>query len=336
MRKKIRVYDLDEIKSDNLSQKIDFCEFAEQKSAKEVLFAMRSSQDGIDILEAQRRLPDARANAIESEKKQSLFSKFLCQIKELMVLVLLISGVVSIIIGGIEHSSSEIIDGSIILGIVIMNAIFGVFQERKSEKAIESLKNLTQPETLVLREGMVSKIKTNELVLGDIVCLEAGSIVPADLRLIETSDVKISEASLTGESEAVSKNAELIFDRKMPLAERKNMAYASSVVENGNAKGVVVALGKNTEIGKIAQSLKETKKESTPLQKNIQSVGKVLTWLILLMAGITFVLKVIVEPTQILKAFLTAVAISVAAIPESMPAVITIIMSLQNFQNKKQ
>ncbi len=307
-----------------------------QKSVEDVLQTYNSSKDGLSSSAAQERLQEAKGFHIVAGKRQSFFSKFLCQIKELMVLVLLMSGIVSIIIGIISHSGSEIIDGGIILGIVFMNALFGVFQERKSEKAIESLKNMTQAETKVLRDGKVFKIKTTELVLGDVVCLEAGSIVPADLRLIETANIKISEASLTGESEAVEKFADAVYDKEMALADRRNMAYASSIVENGHAKGVVVALGTKSEIGKIAESLKETKKELTPLQKAIQGVGKFLTYIILLMAGITFVLEVVANPNQILQAFLTAVAISVAAIPESMPAVITIIMSLGVAKLSKQ
>lgn len=302
----------------------------------EVLKNFCSKKEGLSEKEASERLIESQKFLIQPQKKQSFLSKFFAQIKELMVLVLLFAGIISIVIGIVENSSSEIIDGSIILGIVVMNALFGVFQERKSEKAIESLKNLTQPETNVLRDEKVLKIKTNELVFGDIVCLDAGSIVPADLRLIETSNIKINEASLTGESEAITKNADLVFDKDTALGDRKNMAFSSSVVESGHAKGVVVAIGKQTEIGKIAESLKETKKELTPLQKNIQGVGKILTYLILLIASVTFVLEVIANPNQIMQAFLTAVAISVAAIPESMPAVITIIMSLGIAKLSKQ
>ena len=284
--------------------------------------------NGLSELQAKERILQSQKYLIKSEKKQSFISKFFAQIKELMVLVLLISGIISIVIGALENSTSEIIDGAIILGIVVINALFGVYQERKSEKAIESLKDLTRPETNVLRNGKVVKIKTTELVFGDIVCLEAGSIVPADLRLIETSNIKVNESSLTGESEAVEKFADVVYNKDMPLAERKNMVFAGSVVENGHAKGIVVTLGTESELGKIAESLKETKKELTPLQKSIQGVGKVLTYLILLVATVTFILESIANPSEILQAFLTAVAISVAAIPESMPAVITIIMSL--------
>ena len=307
-----------------------------QKSVDECISQLKSKNSGLSQSEVDNRFQNAQKVQIRAGKKQSFLSKFFAQIKELMVLILLVSGIVSIVIGIVEKSSSEIIDGAIILGIVVMNAFFGVFQERKSEKAIDSLKNMTQPETKVLRDGKVFKIKTSELVHGDIVFLEAGSIVPADLRLIESTNIKINEASLTGESEPVEKFAEIVYDKEVSLADRKNMAYAGSVVENGHAKGLVVAIGIESEIGKIAESLKDTKKELTPLQKGIQGVGKFLTYIILLMAGITFILEAIANPNQILQAFLTAVAISVAAIPESMPAVITIIMSLGVAKLSKQ
>ena len=305
-------------------------------SISESLNLLSSKKSGLSKNEAETRLPQAKEFALKDEKHSSFFSKFFEQIKELMVLVLLVSGVVSIVIGIIEKANSEIVDGSIILGIVVMNALFGVFQERKSEKAIDSLKKISQPQTLVLRDGQILKIKTDEIVLGDVVCLQAGSIVPADLRLIESSNLAINESTLTGESKASKKYADSLYEKDVALADRKNIAYGGSVVESGHAKGVVFAIGKESEIGKIAQSLKETKKELTPLQKNIQSVGKVLTYIILLMAAVTFVLETISNPNQILRSFLTAVAISVAAIPESMPAVITIIMSLGISKLSKQ
>lgn len=305
-------------------------------SAEECLKKMSSSMFGLSNNEVQLRLKDSQNLLISKQKKSNLFLKFLAQLKELMVLILLFSSLISIIIGAIENSSSEIVDGIIILGIVVMNAIFGVVQEHKTEKAIESLKKMTEAETLVLRDGKVEKIPSSSLVHGDIVVLEAGAIVPADVRILESTNLKINESALTGESNAVSKSADIVYHENKAIADRKNMAYCGSVVENGHAKGLVVAIGKESEFGKIAESLKETKKELTPLQKNIQSVGKILTYLILLIATVTFILEVIARPHEILNAFLTAVAISVAAIPESMPAVITIIMSLGIAQLSKQ
>ena len=299
-----------------------------QKSVKQCMEDFDVRENGLTTSQAKSRIQESQKFLIKSEKKQSLLSKFWAQIRELMVLVLLVSGIVSIVIGIIENTVGEVVDGAIILGIVVMNALFGVYQENKSEKAIENLKNMTKPETFVLRDGKICKIKTSELVFGDIVCLNAGSIVPADLRLIETQNLKVKESALTGESESIDKDASMIYNKETQVFDRKNCVFQSSVVECGHAKGVVTKIGEQTEIGKIAISLKEEKKDLTPLQKNIKSIGKILTFIILLIAGITFVLEVIANPNEILKAFLTAVAISVAAIPESLPAVITIIMSL--------
>lgn len=283
---------------------------------------------GLTASQVKARTDESKKFLIKDHKKASFISKFWAQIKELMVLVLLVSGVVSIVIGIIESSTGEIVDGTIILGIVVMNALFGIYQENKSEKAIENLKNMTKPDTFVLREGKVCKIKTCELVFGDIVCLNAGSIVPADLRLIETQNLKVKESALTGESESIEKDANIVYRADRQIFDRKNCVFQSSVVECGHGKGIVTKIGVQTEIGKIAESLREEVKDLTPLQKNIKSIGKILTYIILLIAGITFVLEVVANPNKILEAFLTAVAISVAAIPESLPAVITIIMSL--------
>ena len=305
-------------------------------SPEKCLALVSSKMDGLTYADVQARLAKSKELQIEKAKKSNLFIKFLGQLKELMVLILLISAVVSIIIGITKNSPSEIVDGGIILGIVVMNAIFGVVQEFKTEKAIESLKKMTESTANVLRDGKVERIKSTDLVFGDIVLLEAGTIVPADLRLTESVNLKINESALTGESDAVIKSAKAQYTADTPIGDRKNIAYFGSVVENGRGKGVVVALGKQTEFGKIAESLKDTKKELTPLQKNIQSVGKVLTYLILLIASVTFILEAVARPDEILNAFLTSVAISVAAIPESMPAVITIIMSLGIAELSKQ
>ena len=174
-----------------------------QKSVKQCMEDFDVRENGLTTSQAKSRIQESQKFLIKSEKKQSLLSKFWAQIRELMVLVLLVSGIVSIVIGIIENTAGEVVDGAIILGIVVMNALFGVYQENKSEKAIENLKNMTKPETFVLRDGKICKIKTSELVFGDIVCLNAGSIVPADLRLIETQNLKVKESALTGESESI-------------------------------------------------------------------------------------------------------------------------------------
>ncbi len=298
----------------------------QNKSVKETLNDLKSSIYGLNENEVKNR--SQNLSNVKNYKKNSIVSKFFQQFFDLMIIILLLSSAVSIVIGVIENSTSEIIDGCIILFIVIMNAVFGVIQEYKAEKSLEALNKLTQPETYVMRNRQLKKISTQSLVIGDIVSLEAGCIVPADLRLIETHQLKIDESSLTGESHAIEKEADILCPNSCPLGERKNMAYKGTVITCGRGYGAVVALGEDTELGKIEKVIKDNQKEMTPLQKSIKDVGKILTYLVLAIAVLTFIIEICINPANIMDAFLTSVAISVAAIPESMPAVITIIMSL--------
>lgn len=297
-------------------------------SVEQTLLSVDSSRQGLNATQVDAKLSTLQPSDFETSKRQSTFVKFIQQFKDLMILILLLASSVSIVIGAVEGAFSEILDGLIILAIVLMNAIFGVVQENKAEKSLDALKKLTQPEAIVIRSGEPVRLNVSKLVIGDVVVLEAGTIVPADVRIIESALLQIDESSLTGESFPVRKDANLIFKQGTPLADRKNMAYRGTSISSGRGLGVVVATGSDTEIGKIAKAIKEVGKESTPLQKNIKEVGKLLTILVLAMATITFILEVVARPGNILEAFLTAVAISVAAIPESMPAVITIIMSM--------
>ncbi len=295
-------------------------------TVEESLIKLGTSQNGLkesDVASRQSTIAD-----IEAAKHTSYLHKFFAQFKDLMIIILLIASIVSVIIGLCQGTVSELIDGGIILAIVIMNAIFGSLQESKAEKSLDALKKMAEPEVIVLRNGEQVKINYRKLVLGDIVVLEPGTILPADVRIISSCELQIDEAALTGESHAARKYADKRLDINTPLADRVNMAYRGSIVTSGRGLAVVCALGLETELGKIASAIKEVKKEQTPLQKNIKEVGKLLTYLVLAMAGITFILEVVARPGNILEAFLTAVAISVAAIPESMPAVITIIMSM--------
>ena len=289
---------------------------------------LSSSPNGLSKEEAFLREGRYKSERLEAPKKEGFIKKFFKQFADLMIIILLLAATVSLIIGLISSSTSELFDALIIMAIVFMNAIFGVVQEYKAEKSLEALSKLTEPECFVLRDGQMIKINTNELVIGDIVSLEAGAIVPADLRLIESHQLKLDESSLTGESHQIEKNASDVCLQNAPLGERHNMAYKGTVVACGRGLGVTVALGDKTELGKIASVIKDSQKEMTPLQKSIKDVGKVLTYLVLLVAIITFIIEIIINPANIMDAFLTSVAISVAAIPESMPAVITIIMSL--------
>ena len=298
-----------------------------KKSVEQCLKETSSCANGLSQEEAKRREKDVLHDEFFDEKR-GIVSKFFAQFFDLMIIILLLASLVSIVIGLVQKTSEEIIDGVAILAIVVMNAIFGVVQEHKAEKSLQALKKLTEQEAFVYRDGALKKISSSQLVIGDIISLEAGSILPADCRLIESFEVKIDESSLTGESQSVEKDARFVASHSLPIAEQKNMVFKGTNVTYGRGKACVVALGIDTEFGKIAKGVKENSKELTPLQKSIKDVAKILTFLVLAIAFVTFVIEICISPANIMEAFLTAVAIAVAAIPESMPAVITIIMSM--------
>lgn len=302
---------------------------AYELSRSEVLETLKTSKNGLSNDEAKIRLEKEGLNQPKEVKKKNAFLKFLAQFKDIMIIILIVAAVISIAVAIKENQTSELIDGFIILGIVLINAIIGFLQENKAENALEKLKSLTKPEAKVLRDGELVKISSPFLVKGDVVILEAGDIVPADLRILESANLNCDESSLTGESNPVSKSAEYKCSSSVALADRKNMLYSGNIITNGRAVAVVVATGADTEIGKIANMLATTEKEVTPLQKNIATVGKIITIIVLCVALITFVCGIVLRPEEpIIEAFLIAVALAVAAIPESLPAVITIIMSM--------
>lgn len=307
------------------------------KSIEDSIKELNSKYSGLSKEEAQKRLAKHGNNSLPESKKQNKFVKFLMQFKDIMVIILLIAAIISFIVAITKKNYSDLFEGGVIFFIVILNAIIGVIQESKAEDALESLKKSTEPYCKVIRDGNIKRIKTSNLTIGDIVVLEAGDIVPADLRLIETHSLKCDESALTGESIAVNKNAELILKENTSLADRKNMAYSSTVVSFGRGKGLVVDIGTNTEIGKIANMINTSDKDLTPLEKSIKKVGKIITISVVLIAIVIFLVEVFIADTiDILNAFLVSVTLAVAAIPESLPAVITIIMAigLQNLAKK--
>ena len=299
------------------------------KTVDECLKQVDSNKSGLSEKSAEERLQKYGKNLLPQKKQKSKMARFFSQFKDIMIIILLVASAISITIAIVQKTYSEMIDGFIILAIVILNAIIGYVQEVKAEQEMKALMSLSEPYCKVLRDGEIKKIPSQNVTIGDIVVLEAGDIVPCDLRLVECANLKSDESSLTGESVPVEKDCEFVCDPNTPLADRKNMLFKGSVVTIGRAQGVCVAIGKDTELGKIATMLTEEEKSLTPLQKSIKMVGKVITIIVLLIATITFVLEVALKPGgSVIEAFLTAVAISVAAIPESLPAVITIIMSI--------
>lgn len=264
-------------------------------------------------------------NELKAKKKKTLLIKFLEQFKDFMIIILIITALVSGIIGYIENEG--ITDSIIILIVVIMNAIIGVAQESKAEKSLEALQKLSSHVAKVIRNGELIIIPSKELVPGDIVVLETGDYVPADLRIIEAVNLKVQEASLTGESVPVEKNIEAISDEKVGIGDRTNMLFASSLITYGRGKGIVVETGMNTEVGKIASIINDTNETETPLQEKLNKLGKTLGIGALIICAVIFVIGLLYGKNP-LDMFMTAVSLAVAAIPEGLAAVSTIVLAI--------
>ena len=282
-----------------------------------VLNSVNTTEYGLTSENAKQKLITNGANKLTGEKKQSKLAKFFAQLKDVMLIILICAAAISIVIAIIEKSTSELVDGIMILLIVVVNMLIGYFQSIKAENALKELTKLSQPYAKVIRDGKVASIKTAELVPGDIVLLEAGDVVPADIYLLESYSLKCDEASLTGESLAVEKTVGVLSE-KTSLGDRKNMCYSSSVVVYGRGRGVVVATGNNAEIGKIANMLKGSTNEDTPLQKSLNKLGKIITVTVLIIAILMFVINISLYPDNFLGAFMIAVALAVGAIPEGL------------------
>ena len=294
---------------------------------KEVLDRQKTSAQGLSSIEAERRLNDFGNNEIEKAKKMSFAKCFFKQFLNIMVLILLVSSFVSMSLAIINKVYSDLFEGFVILFIVLMNALIGVFQEYKAQACVEELQKYNKINVKVWRDGIIKSIDSRHLVCGDVVEIESGNVVSADIRLIEANNFTCDESSLTGESIPAEKNANTVLKSSTPLAERVNMAYSGSLVSGGKAKGVVVATAKNTELGRIARMIFSTKKEITPLQKSINKIGKIITWVVVAVSILIMLIELFCG-NSVVDAMMTAVALAVAAIPESLPAVITIIMAL--------
>jgi Ca2+-transporting ATPase len=298
-----------------------------QMSVDEVMQSVNSSMSGITPSEADTRLKQNGPNELQEKKKTPWYIKFLAQFKDVMILVLLAAAAVSAIIAIVQGHPSELIDSGIILAIVLLNATIGVVQESKAESAMEALKSLNKPFAKVRRDEVIMKVKSSELVVGDIVLLEAGDIVPADMRLIQCVSLKIEEAALTGEAVPSEKHLDIIDKNPIPLGDRYNMAFSTGMVAYGRGEGVIVATGQNTEVGRIATMLNEEEETVTPLQIQLSKTAKVLSIMVLVIAAVIFAASLL-RQNPIMEAFMTAVAIAVAAIPEGLPAVVTIILAI--------
>jgi len=286
-----------------------------------VLKTLNSSQEGLSDAQVSKSLEEHGKNQLEAKKNTNLLQKFIAQFKDLMIIVLLAAALVSVFVG-------EGVDAIIILLVVVLNAIFGVFQEAKAEQAIDALKELSAPQAHVKRNGKVVTIKSEDVVPGDIVLLEAGDIIPADLRLLESAGLKMEESALTGESVPVEKKTAVLTDEKLPIGDQLNMAFMNSNVTYGRGSGVVVATGMQTQVGQIANMINNAEENTTPLQENLNQLSKVLTGLILVIAVIVFIVGMVRGEETLINMLLTAISLAVAAIPEGLPAIVTITLAL--------
>lgn len=298
------------------------------KNIKEIEKELRTNiKTGLGDKDVQIRQDEFGKNRIEEGKKESLLVKFLNQFKDFMIIILIIAAIISAVVSYLE-GTGDYFDSIIIIAIVVFNGIMGLIQEAKAEKSIEALKKMSAPVAKVRRNGKVLTVNGEDIVPGDIVILETGCYVPADIRLINTYNLKVEESSLTGETEAVEKDENAVFNnQKIPLGDMKNMVFAGTAVVNGHAEGIVTNIGMNTEVGKIASMIITNEAPQTPIQKKLSEVGKVLGIACVVICALIFVIGVI-KKISVVEMFMTSVGLAVAAIPEGLPAIVTIILSI--------
>ena len=285
-----------------------------------------NEKKGLSKDEVEKRFIKYGKNKLKDKPKESLIIKFFKQFNDFMIIILIIASIISAVISNIQ-GENDYIDSIIIIAIVILNAIMGVIQEAKAEKSIEALQQMTPPKAKVLRDGATTEINAEELVPGDIIILEAGNYVPADCRLLESFNLKIEESSLTGENEPILKDANIICEKDIPLGDMLNIAFMTSIVVNGHGKAIVTETGMNTKVGQIANMMIENESPETPIQRKLGQVGKILGIICLAICFIIFIIGLIknIEPMEM---FMTSVGLAVAAIPEGLPAIVTIMLSI--------
>ncbi len=293
----------------------------EEKSMREILDALHTdTEKGLTEEEAAKRLQEDGPNVLKEGKKKTAAESFLEQLNDPLICVLLVAALVSFLL-------KEVSDAAIIAVVIIVNATVGVIQEGKAQKALEALKKLTSPKAVVRRGGTIRELPASELVKGDVVILETGAQVAADLRLVRTWNLKIEESALTGESLPVNKDAAFQAAKALPVGDRKNEAFMSTLVTSGRGEGVVIGAGMETEIGKIASIISAVPKEFTPLQKKLADLGKILSIVSILLCAALFGIAVL-QHRNIMEMLITAISLAVAAVPEGLPAIVTIVLAL--------
>lgn len=305
----------------------NFCKMTIKKIEEEL---KTSTNNGINNFDVKRRLKLYGSNALKRTKKRNIFLKFLDQFKDFMIIILIISSVISYVLG-------ETTDAIIIFAIIFLNAVIGLIQEGKAEKSLESLKKLSTPKSKVIRSGKFQIISSEDLVVGDLVILDAGDLVPADIRLSEAINLSVQESSFTGESTPVDKNTDIIDKDNINISDMKNMVFSSSLITYGRGKGIVVATGMNTQIGKIAKFIQEESISNTPLKKKLDSLGKILGISAIAICAVIFLMGLLIYKMNVFEIFLVSISLAVAAIPEGLPAVATIVLAIgvQKMAKKK-
>ena len=294
---------------------------------EDVLHKLNTNEkNGLKEEDVKKLQKEEGKNKLQDSKKESIFIKFIKQFNDFMIIILIIASIISAIVSKVQ-GENDYIDSIIIILIVILNAIMGVVQEQKAEKSIEALKKLTPQKAKVIRNGKKTEINAEDLVKGDIIILETGNYIPADCRLLETYNFQVEESSLTGENIPSEKNANILCNKNSALGDMKNMAFMASIVVNGHAKTVVTETGMNTTVGKIAKMMITNKAPETPIQKKLSQVGKILGIVCLAICMLIFLIGLIkkIEPIEM---FMTSVGLAVAAIPEGLPAIVTIVLSI--------
>ena len=290
------------------------------KDTNTILKELNSSTSGLSSSEAEERLKKYGKNQLNDGEKISTLAVFLSQFKDFLVIILIIASIVSLISGNVESTI-------VILVVIVINAILGTVQHVKAEESINSLKSLSSPRIKVLRNGDKIEISSDMVVPGDIMLLEAGDMIPADGRVMESFSLLVNESSLTGESDNVEKQSNVIENKEIPLGDQKNMVFSGSLVSYGRGEVLVTSTGMNTELGKIAKLLESTKEKTTPLQVSLDNFGKKLSLGIIVLCIIIFIINLF-HGVKILDSLMFAVALAVAAIPEALSSIVTIVLAI--------
>ena len=299
------------------------------RSVQEALTELNTSEQGLSSQEAKKRLEQYGPNKLSEAKRKSPLAVFFEQFKDLLVIILIIAAIISMVSGNMESTL-------VIFAVLILNAILGTVQYFKAEKSLESLKAMSSPSAKVLRDGTRVEIPVAEVVPGDILVLEAGDLVGADGRILENFSMKINESSLTGESEGVDKTADCLSGEKIALGDQKNMVFSGSLVTYGRANVIVTGTGMNTELGKIAALMNETQQRRTPLQKSLDDFSGKLAIVIMVICAIVFGLSIFRSGMSILDSLMFAVALAVAAIPEALSSIVTIVLAMSTQKMARQ